>query len=49
MIGKAAFEATPILVDGKLYFTTPYDKVFALDAGTGAKIWGVDPRRQPPA
>ena len=43
LIQKAAFEATPILVDGKLYFTTPYDKVFALDAGTGAKVWEYDP------
>jgi quinoprotein glucose dehydrogenase len=43
LIRKAAFEATPILVDGKLYFTTPYDKVFALDAGTGAVLWEYDP------
>lgn len=43
LIRKAAFEATPILVDGRLYFTTPYDKVFALDAGTGAKLWEYDP------
>src|SRR6266404_9299072 len=43
LIRKAAFEATPILVDGKLYFTTPYDKVFALNPGTGAKLWEYDP------
>src|SRR5689334_2937084 len=30
LIRKAAFEATPILVENKLFLTTPYDKVFAL-------------------
>src|SRR5689334_2093941 len=25
---KAAFEATPILVEGKLFLTTPFDRVF---------------------
>src|SRR6267378_1909026 len=27
LIRKAAFEATPILVDDKLFLTTPYDQV----------------------
>ena len=40
---KAAFEATPILVDGKLFLSTPYDKVIALNAVTGAKLWDFDP------
>ena len=26
---KAAFEATPILIDGKLFLSTPYDHVIA--------------------
>ncbi len=30
MIRKAAFEATPILADGKLFLSTPYDHVIAL-------------------
>ncbi|MGH9614099.1 MAG: pyrroloquinoline quinone-dependent dehydrogenase, partial [Bryobacteraceae bacterium] len=34
---KAAFEATPILVDGTLYLSTPFDQVIALDPGTGAR------------
>ena len=33
---KAAFESTPILVDDKLYLSTPYDHVIALNAETGA-------------
>jgi quinoprotein glucose dehydrogenase len=40
---KAAFEATPILVDGTLYLSTPYDKVIALDAATGKEKWTFDP------
>jgi len=40
---KAAFEATPILVAGKLFFTTPYDHVIALDPQTGVKLWEFDP------
>jgi len=40
---KAAFEATPILVDGKLFLSTPYNHVIALDPGTGTKLWEYDP------
>ena len=36
---KAAFEATPILVDGKLFLSTPYNHLIALDPRTGAKLW----------
>jgi len=45
---KAAFEATPILIDGKLFFTTPYDHVFAINAQTGEKIWEFDPQLELP-
>ncbi len=43
MIRKAAFEATPILADGKLFLSTPYDHVIALDPQSGAKLWEFDP------
>jgi quinoprotein glucose dehydrogenase len=45
---KAAFEATPILVDGKLFLSTPYDRVIALNPETGAKIWEFDPKLELP-
>ena len=45
---KAAFEATPILIDGKLYVSTPYDHVIALNAATGAKLWEFDPKLELP-
>ncbi len=40
---KAAFESTPILVDGTLFLTTPFNQVIALDPGTGAEKWKFDP------
>ena len=45
---KAAFEATPILVQGKLFFSTPYDHVIALNPQTGEKIWEFDPKLELP-
>jgi len=45
---KAAFEATPILVEGKLFLSTPYDHVIALNAVSGVKIWEFDPKLEHP-
>jgi len=46
------FEATPLMIDNVLYFSTPYHRVVALDADTGAEIWSYDPKSyqdgQPP-
>lgn len=44
MPGKAAFEATPLMIDGVLYFNTPTNRVFAIDAGTGKQKWVYDPK-----
>src|SRR5580658_7871344 len=41
---KAAFEATPLLVDGTLYLSTPFDQVIALDPVTGKERWTYDPK-----
>jgi len=38
-----AFQATPVLHDGILYFPTPYSRVIALDAATGEERWTFDP------
>lgn len=37
-------EATPIVVDGVMYFTSAWSKVFALNAATGARLWSYDPK-----
>jgi quinoprotein glucose dehydrogenase len=41
---KATFEATPILVEDKLFLSTPYNHVIALDPQTGIKLWEYDPQ-----
>lgn len=41
---KAAFEATPVLIDNTLYFSTPSSRVFALNPATGHKKWMYDPK-----
>jgi quinoprotein glucose dehydrogenase len=41
---KAAFEATPILIDGTLYLSTPFNAVIALDPVTGREKWKFDPK-----
>jgi membrane-bound PQQ-dependent dehydrogenase (glucose/quinate/shikimate family) len=38
-----AFEATPVMANGTLYFTTPSARVVALDADTGTERWKYDP------
>lgn len=40
-------EATPLVVDGRMYFTTAWSKVVALDAATGAPLWSYDPKVPP--
>ena len=38
------FEATPLMIDGVLYVSTPYNRVVALDPETGHEIWSYDPK-----
>ena len=37
------FEATPLMVDGTLYLSTPFARVIALDPATGREKWTFDP------
>ena len=37
------FEATPLMVDGTLYLSTPFARVIALDPETGREKWTFDP------
>ncbi|HEY9219168.1 MAG TPA: PQQ-dependent dehydrogenase, methanol/ethanol family, partial [Phenylobacterium sp.] len=37
-------EATPLMVDGVLYTSTAWSKVYAFDARTGAAKWSYDPK-----
>ncbi len=39
---RMAFEATPILIDGVLYVSTPYGHIHAIKAASGERIWEFD-------
>jgi quinoprotein glucose dehydrogenase len=41
---KSAFEATPIVADGSMYLSTPFNRVVALDPETGRETWSFDPK-----
>jgi quinoprotein glucose dehydrogenase len=41
---RSGFESTPLLVDGKLYLTTPFNRVIALNPETGEQRWAYDPK-----
>jgi quinohemoprotein ethanol dehydrogenase len=42
-------EATPVIVDGVMYVSSAWSKVFALDAKTGKPLWSFDPKVPGPA
>ncbi|MFO1399739.1 MAG: PQQ-dependent dehydrogenase, methanol/ethanol family [Steroidobacteraceae bacterium] len=37
-------EATPVVVDGVMYLTSAWSKVYAFDAATGRLLWSYDPK-----
>ncbi|MBK6423233.1 MAG: pyrroloquinoline quinone-dependent dehydrogenase [Gemmatimonadetes bacterium] len=41
--GASKFEATPILADGRLYLSTPLNRVIAVDPAAGHELWRFDP------
>ena len=41
---RSGFETTPLLIDGKLLLTTPFNRVVALDPATGTQLWEFDPK-----
>ena len=51
-VRPGAFETTPIMLDGTMYLSTPYNRVVALNPETGQEIWTYDPQTiewgQPP-
>ena len=38
-----SYEATPIAVDGRIFVTSPWSKVYAFDGKTGKQLWKYDP------
>jgi quinoprotein glucose dehydrogenase len=42
-ISANGFQATPIVIEDTLYYCSPFNKVFALNAETGEEKWRFDP------
>lgn len=40
-------EATPVVVDGMMFTTSAWSRVYALDAGSGELLWEFDPKVPP--
>ncbi len=51
-VRPGAFEGTPLVIDGVMYLSTPYNRVVALESQSGKEIWAFDPKTyewgQPP-
>jgi quinohemoprotein ethanol dehydrogenase len=45
--GTRGLEATPIVVDGVMYVTGTWSRIYALDAVTGQLLWKYDPKVPP--
>ena len=43
VLPASSFQVTPIVVEGALYYCTPFNRVFALNPETGEQIWVFDP------
>jgi len=41
---RSGFESTPLMLDGRLYVTTPFNRVIALDPASGKQLWAYDPK-----
>ena len=40
---RTSFAATPLMIEGVLYVPSPFSRLFAIDAETGAPAWVFDP------
>ena len=43
MSERGGYQSTPLVIDGRMYVTTPWSKVYAFDAKTGKRLWMIDP------
>ena len=46
---QRGMEATPIVVDGRMYISTAWSRVIAMEAKTGRELWRFDPKVPGPA
>ncbi|WP_279249311.1 pyrroloquinoline quinone-dependent dehydrogenase [Candidatus Marimicrobium litorale] len=43
-LAQSSMQVTPILVEDRLYYCSPFNRVISLDAETGAELWAFDPK-----
>ena len=43
-VSQSSFQVTPIMLQGKLFYCSPFNKVFAVDPETGEQLWAYDPQ-----
>ena len=41
---RSGLETTPLFIDGRLYVTTAFNRIMALDPATGTSLWAYDPK-----
>ena len=41
---RSGFQTTPLMMDGRLYLTTPFNRVIAIDPASGKQLWAYDPK-----
>src|SRR6056297_2411631 len=42
-VSRSSLQVTPIVIGERLYYCTPFNRVFALHAETGEEVWSFDP------
>lgn len=43
-VPRSGFETTALFLDGRLYVTTPFNRIIALDPTSGKELWAFDPK-----
>ena len=43
-LAQSSMQVTPILVEDKLYYCSPFNRIISLDAETGEELWAFDPK-----
>lgn len=41
---RSGLETTPLFIDGRLYVTSAFNRIIALDPATGRQLWAYDPK-----
>ena len=41
---RSGFETTPLVLGGKMFLTTPFNRVIAIDPTNGKQLWAFDPK-----